>query len=71
MLTAESIETPFSPAKKMIGSMIIVEAKSMDEVTKTIKEDIYYTEGVVSELVLVPDPTIIRIAFYSGILRSL
>ncbi|KAF8893939.1 hypothetical protein BD779DRAFT_1669454 [Infundibulicybe gibba] len=32
--------------KKMIGSMLIVEAESIDEVRKIVEADIYYTAGV-------------------------
>ncbi|KAF8717931.1 YCII-related domain, partial [Rhizoctonia solani] len=32
--------------KKMIGSVIFVRGNSLDEVTKRVKEDIYYTSGV-------------------------
>ncbi|ELU40476.1 hypothetical protein AG1IA_05489 [Rhizoctonia solani AG-1 IA] len=32
--------------KKMIGSVIFVRGNSLEEVTKRVKEDIYYTSGV-------------------------
>ncbi|KAJ7609702.1 hypothetical protein FB45DRAFT_943726 [Roridomyces roridus] len=43
LLTPESI---LSEDKKMIGSMFIIEAESIDKVKKMIEEDIYYKEGV-------------------------
>jgi hypothetical protein len=55
ILTSESIETP-SSEKKMIGSMLIMEADNMDKVRKAIEEDIYYTSGVVSDLVSCSTP---------------
>ncbi|KIM79013.1 hypothetical protein PILCRDRAFT_74837 [Piloderma croceum F 1598] len=45
MLTPESIETP-SSERKMIGSVLIVEAENIGAVRKAIEEDIYYTSGV-------------------------
>jgi len=45
MLTPESIQTP-SSEKKMIGSVLILEAENMGAVRKAIEEDIYYTSGV-------------------------
>lgn len=47
MLTPESIETPTSE-KKMVGSVLIMEAENLAAARKTIEEDIYYTAGVVS-----------------------
>ncbi|CAE6385106.1 hypothetical protein BN14_04535 [Rhizoctonia solani AG-1 IB] len=42
--------------KKMIGSVIFVRGKSLEEVTKRVKEDIYYTSGVWdhNKLVILP-----------------
>jgi len=45
MLTPESVETPTSE-KKMIGSVLIMEAENMAAVRKAVEEDIYYTSGV-------------------------
>ena len=53
MLTPESIETP-SSEKKMVGSVLILEAENMGAVRKAIEEDIYYTSGVVSDFI--PSP---------------
>lgn len=44
MLTPESIT---GSEKKMVGSVLILEANSLADVTKRITEDIYYTAGVV------------------------
>ena len=55
MLTPESIETPTSE-KKMIGSVLIMEAKNMATVRKAIKDDIYYTSSVVSNFELFLHP---------------
>ena len=33
--------------KKMVGSLIIFEAETIEEVRETIEKDIYYTSGVV------------------------
>ncbi|KAJ1307412.1 hypothetical protein OPQ81_001514 [Rhizoctonia solani] len=42
--------------KKMIGSVIFVRGNSLEEVTKRVKEDIYYTSGVwdPEKLVILP-----------------
>ena len=55
MLTPESIETPTSE-RKMVGSVMIVEAENLTAVKKTIEEDIYYTAGVVSNWSLPQSP---------------
>lgn len=47
MLTPESIDTPTSD-RKMVGSVLIMEAESLAAVRKAIEEDIYYTADVVS-----------------------
>ena len=39
-----------SPEQKMIGSTIIYEAESIDDVKKLVQEDAYYKSGVVSHL---------------------
>jgi uncharacterized protein len=65
MLTPESIQTP-SSEKKMIGSVLILEAENMGAVRKVIEEDIYYTSGVVSDFVLAIDPLIMRNAYAVG-----
>lgn len=49
MLTPESIEAG-SVEQKMTGSMFIVEAESINIVRQVVESDIYYTEGVVSNL---------------------
>ena len=46
-MTPESIESP-AAERKMIGSLLILEAKDMEEVRKMVENDIYYTSGVVS-----------------------
>jgi hypothetical protein len=52
MLTPESISpTPDSKTESvvtMLGSVMIFEARTLAEVEMTIKEDVYYTSGVVS-----------------------
>lgn len=56
MLTPESIEHETS-AKKMIGSMFIIQAENIGAVKKLVENDIYYTEGVVgSYLIYLPCP---------------
>jgi len=50
ILTPESVETS-SSERKMIGSVLIMEAESIGAVRKAIEEDIYYTSGVVSHSV--------------------
>jgi uncharacterized protein YciI len=37
-------------SEKMVGSMIIYEAESLDAARKLVENDIYYTSGVVSHL---------------------
>ena len=55
--------------RKMIGSMIIYEAESMEAVRKIVEEDIYYTGGVVSTMQLTRG-LLIPTAIDSGIRRS-
>jgi len=45
MLSPESIATPDAP-KKMVGSTMIYEAETLQEVEDIVKGDIYYTTGV-------------------------
>lgn len=47
MLTPASIESP-AAEKKMVGSVFICEAESLDAVRKLMESDLYYTSGVVS-----------------------
>lgn len=47
MLTPESIISP-TAEKKMVGSMMLFKAETIEEVKKIIESDIYYTSGVVS-----------------------
>ncbi|KAF9816775.1 hypothetical protein IEO21_03855 [Rhodonia placenta] len=55
MLTPESIASP-TAEKKMIGSVIIFEADSIETVRKAIESDIYYTGNVwdKEKLVILP-----------------
>ena len=46
-LTPESI-SPGVTEKEMIGSVMVFEAESLEEVRKIVENDIYYTTGVVS-----------------------
>jgi hypothetical protein len=46
MLTPESIEP--GGESKMIGSVLVYEAESLEEVRKVVESDIYYKSGVVS-----------------------
>lgn len=46
MLTPESLLP--NTDKKLVGSMMIFEAETIEEVKKIIKDDIYYTSDVVS-----------------------
>lgn len=46
-ITPESIDVP-AEDRKPVGSVFIIQAKSLDEVRKMMEEDIYYTSGVVS-----------------------
>ena len=45
MLTPESIQRGHE--KKMVGSVIIFEAETLEAVKKLVENDIYYTSGVV------------------------
>ncbi|TFK25551.1 hypothetical protein FA15DRAFT_590427 [Coprinopsis marcescibilis] len=45
VLTPESIASP-SAQRKMIGSVFIFEAESLEDVKKMIEGDVYYTSGV-------------------------
>lgn len=49
MLSPESIASP-TAEKKMVGSMFICEAESLEEVRNVMENDVYYTSGVVSAL---------------------
>ncbi|KAG6886296.1 hypothetical protein C0993_006706 [Termitomyces sp. T159_Od127] len=55
LLTPESIATPDSD-KKMIGSMFICEAESIEDVKKVVESDIYYKAGVwdAEKIVILP-----------------
>lgn len=44
-LTPESIATPDAP-KKLIGSMLLVRAKSLEEVRANVESDVYWTNNV-------------------------
>src|SRR3712207_5250322 len=60
--------------KKMIGSVLFIRGNSLEEVTKRVKEDIYYKSGVVSPSVTGTKMYKIVLTssrlFDSGILRS-
>ncbi|KAI0740635.1 hypothetical protein C8Q76DRAFT_608567 [Earliella scabrosa] len=45
MLTPESIASP-TAEKKMIGSVFICEAESLEAVRELVESDVYYTSGV-------------------------
>ncbi|KAI5116477.1 hypothetical protein M0805_003506 [Coniferiporia weirii] len=45
VLSPESIASPDAP-QNMVGSMMIFQASSLDEVKKIIESDIYYSDGV-------------------------
>ena len=46
MLSPESIASP-DAEQKMVGSLVVFEGSSVEEVKKLIEDDIYYTSGVV------------------------
>ena len=45
MLTPESVQ--LGQEKKMVGSVLIFEAETLDAVKTLVEKDIYYTSGVV------------------------
>lgn len=47
LLDPASSET--APEKRLIGSVMVYEAESLEAVRKIVEEDIYYTAGVVSD----------------------
>lgn len=47
MLTPASIASP-DAEKKMVGSLFICEAESLDAVRELMESDVYHTAGVVS-----------------------
>lgn len=51
MLTPESIASP-TAEKKMIGSVFVCEADSLQTVRDLMESDVYYTSGVVSHCAL-------------------
>ncbi|OSC98758.1 hypothetical protein PYCCODRAFT_1374554, partial [Trametes coccinea BRFM310] len=59
MLTPESIESP--TAKKMVGSVFICEAESLQHVRDLFTRDVYYTSGVWDQDKLVIRPLAIVI----------
>ena len=42
-----SPETYDKPERKLIGSLMVFEAESLEEVRKVIEDDVYYRTGVV------------------------
>lgn len=52
MLTPESIASP-TAEKKMIGSVFICEAESLEAVRELVEGDVYYTGAVVSIVLLI------------------
>ncbi|RPD57323.1 hypothetical protein L226DRAFT_467600 [Lentinus tigrinus ALCF2SS1-7] len=55
MLSPESIASP-TAEKKMVGSVFICEAESLEDVRKFMESDVYYTSGVwdKDKLVILP-----------------
>ena len=47
LLSPDSIETPGAP-RKMVGSMVVIQAESLAEARKRVESDIYWTSDVVS-----------------------
>lgn len=47
LLAPESIASPDAPMK-LVGSMMVIEADSIESARKVIESDIYYQTGVVS-----------------------
>lgn len=47
LLSPESIETADAP-RKMVGSMVVIQAESLADVRKLIESDIYWASNVVS-----------------------
>ena len=45
-----SPETYDKPERKLIGSLMVFEAESLEEVRNVMENDVYYTSGVVSAL---------------------
>ena len=50
MLTPESIT---GGERKMIGSAFVLEAENIEEVRKIVEDDIYFTAGVVSFVLMI------------------
>jgi hypothetical protein len=53
VLTPESIEPDRDV--NMIGSVLVFESETLEEVRKVVESDIYYTSGVVSSLLSIRD----------------
>ena len=66
MLSPESIT---GGERKMVGSVMMFEADTLEEVEKIIKNDIYYTSGVVRPFFLLSYDTCNTIEF-SGTQRN-
>ena len=47
LLSPEAIESE-GRAREAVGSLLIVQARTIDEARKIIESDVYYTSGVVS-----------------------
>ena len=45
-----SPETYDKPERKLIGSLMVFEAESLEEVRKVIEDDVYYRTGVVRSI---------------------
>ncbi|KAI9069350.1 hypothetical protein FKP32DRAFT_1559905 [Trametes sanguinea] len=60
MLTPESIESP-TAEKKMVGSVFICEAESLQHVRELFTRDVYYTSGVWDQDKLVIRPLAVAI----------
>lgn len=48
MVTPDSIDLPEGVQKKPVGSVMVVEASTLEEVKKMMESDIYFSGGVVS-----------------------
>jgi hypothetical protein len=69
MLTPDSVSSPDAP-KKMVGSVLIFEGESLEQVRKRIEADIYYTSGTVCHITANIPTTVAHGQLHSGTKRN-
>lgn len=60
LLTPSSIETPESE-RKMIGTLMVLEASSINDAKSIVENDVYYTSDVVCHLAFFFDHSLTKL----------